>query len=100
MREHITYRYHQLFAEILRDRLGRREPATTEAASHGRAWFGVAASCSRPCRHAVSAEETELLAAVLDDAGGWRMIPEGRMDTLVDGALRTCRMSRSHAFRA
>ncbi len=31
------------------------------------------------------ADDEELLAAVLDEAGGWRMIPEGRMDTLVTG---------------
>ncbi len=26
--DHLTYRYHQMFAEILRDRLGRRDPST------------------------------------------------------------------------
>ena len=31
------------------------------------------------------AADEELLATVLDEAGGWRMIPEGRMDTLVAG---------------
>ena len=48
--------------------------------------------------HAVFADDEELLATVLDEAGGWRMIPEGRMDTLVAGSA-ICPMRRSRVSR-
>lgn len=35
--------------------------------------------------HAIGAADEEFLAVILDDAGGWRMIPEGRIETLLAG---------------
>lgn len=84
--QHITYRYHQLFADILSTRLKRQEPRVF-CGLHAMAarWFADRAQVQEAIRHAVLSEDTELLARVLDDAGGWRMIPEGRMDALVTG---------------
>ena len=84
--DHLTYRYHQMFAEILRDRLGRRDPSTYRQLHRMAAsWFTAAGRAAEAVSHAVFADDEEFLAAVLDEAGGWRMIPEGRMDTLVTG---------------
>lgn len=84
--EHITYRYHQLFADILTARLKRREPREfCRLHSVAARWFADHCQVLEAVRHAVSSEDSELLAQVLDAAGGWRMIPEGRMDTLVAG---------------
>lgn len=84
--QHLTYRYHQLFAEMLRDRLLRRDPATFRAL-HGRAagWFGRQGRVTEAVNHAVLSGDLELLATILDDAGGWRLIPEGRIETLIAG---------------
>jgi LuxR family maltose regulon positive regulatory protein len=84
--QHINYRYHQLFADILSTRLKRQEPRLF-CGLHALAarWFADQAQVQEAIRHAVLSEDTELLARVLDDAGGWRMIPEGRMDALVTG---------------
>ena len=84
--QHITYRYHQLFADILCSRLKRREPrAFRQLHAAAARWFADRAQVHEAVRHAMLSEDTELIAQVLDDAGGWRMIPEGRMDTLVTG---------------
>ncbi len=84
--QHITYRYHQLFADILCTRLRRREPRVfCQLHAAAARWFADRVQVHEAVRHAVLSEDTELLARVLDEAGGWRMIPEGRMDTLVTG---------------
>ncbi len=84
--QHLTYRYHQLFAQILRDRLARRDPATFHQLHRKAAnWFSSHGQVAEAIAHAIGASDEEFLAAVLDDAGGWRMIPEGRMETLIAG---------------
>jgi LuxR family maltose regulon positive regulatory protein len=84
--DHLTYRYHQMFAEILRDRLSRRDPALyRELHRLAATWFTAKGFAAEAVNHAVLAENEQLLANVLDEAGGWRLIPEGRMDTLVAG---------------
>lgn len=84
--QHLTYRYHQLFAEILRDRLLRRDPIMFRTL-HGRAaqWFNSQGRIAEAVNHAVLAADEALLATILDDAGGWRLIPEGRIDALILG---------------
>ncbi len=84
--QHLTYRYHQLFADILSARLQRRDPARfRQLHSLAARWFNDKGQVLEAVRHAILSEDTELLAQVLDHAGGWRMIPEGRMDALVTG---------------
>jgi LuxR family transcriptional regulator, maltose regulon positive regulatory protein len=84
--QHLTYRYHQLFAQILRDRLARRDPAVFHQLHRKAAnWFSSHAQVAEAVAHAIGASDEEFLAAILDDAGGWRMIPEGRMETLIAG---------------
>jgi LuxR family maltose regulon positive regulatory protein len=81
-----SYRYHQLFAEILRDRLARRDPAEFQRLHRLAAdWFAAHGMPVQAVNHAVLAADEAFLAKVLDEAGGWRLIPEGRMDTLVSG---------------
>ncbi|MET0534575.1 MAG: LuxR C-terminal-related transcriptional regulator [Steroidobacter sp.] len=84
--QHLTYRYHQLFAEILRDRLSRRDPSGFRQL-HAKAarWFSTQGRVTEAVNHAVLAADEELLANILDEAGGWRLIPEGRIDALVAG---------------
>src|SRR5882757_153816 len=84
--EHVTYRYHQLFADILSARLKRRDaPAFQRLHSIAARWFSARNQVLEAVRHARQCEDDDLLAQVLDDAGGWRMIPEGRMDALITG---------------
>lgn len=84
--EHITYRYHQLFTDILSSRLKRRQPARfRQLHTLAARWFAARNEVQEAVRHAVLAEDVELVAQVLDAAGGWRLIPEGRMDALVAG---------------
>jgi LuxR family maltose regulon positive regulatory protein len=84
-----AYRYHQLFAEILRDRLARRDPGEHRRLHRLAAgWFAAHGRPAQAVSHAVLADDEEFLATVLDEAGGWRLIPEGRMDTLVSGLSR------------
>lgn len=84
--QHLTYRYHQLFAQILRDRLARRDPALFRQLHRKAAlWFSSHGQVAEAVGHAIGAADEEFLAAVLDEAGGWRMIPEGRMETLIAG---------------
>lgn len=84
--QHLTYRYHQLFAEMLRDRLLRHDP-TAFRDLHAKAarWFSRQGRVTEAVNHAVLAADEELLATILDDAGGWRLIPEGRIDALIVG---------------
>ncbi len=82
----LTYRYHQLFADILSARLKRRDPARFRHLHCIAArWLNDRGQVLEAVRHAMLSEDAELLAQVLDHAGGWRMIPEGRMDALVTG---------------
>jgi len=87
--QHRTYRYHQLFAEILRDRLARRDPETFRSLHRQAAvWYCARGKPSQAVSHAVLAGDERLIAEILDEAGGWRLIPEGRMDILVAGLDR------------
>jgi LuxR family transcriptional regulator, maltose regulon positive regulatory protein len=84
--EHVTYRYHQLFADILSARLKRRDiQAFHRLHCIAARWFAARSQVLEAVRHARLSNDNELLAQVLDDAGGWRLIPEGKMDALVTG---------------
>lgn len=76
--ERQAYRYHQLFAEYLRERLVRRDKAQF-CALHRRAagWFLEQGDVAAALDHALQAEDNMLLATILESSGGWRLIPQG-----------------------
>jgi LuxR family maltose regulon positive regulatory protein len=83
---HVNYRYHQLFADILGSRLQRRDPERFRHLNRLAAqWYSQRNRVPEAVRHAQLSADSDLLAQVLDGAGGWRMIPEGRMDALAAG---------------
>ncbi len=77
--ERQAYRYHQLFAEHLRERLARRDTAQFRAL-HRRvaAWFAERGETAEAVSHAIQADDDAMLATILEDAGGWRLIPLGQ----------------------
>lgn len=77
--ERQAYRYHQLVAEHLRDRLARRDAAQFRAL-HRRAaqWFAERGETAEAVNHAIQADDDAMLATILEDAGGWRLIPLGQ----------------------
>ena len=84
-----AYRYHQLFAEFLRKRLARRDNAQFRALHRKAAhWFAARGREAEAVNHAAQTEDDDFLASILDDAGGWRLIPEGRMEVISHGLDR------------
>lgn len=75
-----AYRYHQLFAEYLRERLARRDLCQFRQL-HRRAaeWFNQRGHVAEAADHAIQADDDELLATILEEAGGWRLIPHGHI---------------------
>ncbi|WP_164844034.1 helix-turn-helix transcriptional regulator [Croceicoccus ponticola] len=78
-----AYRYHQLFAEYLRDRFERMAPDTC-ADLHGQLarWFADKDDTVEAVDHAIKSGQYELLGDIVDRAGGWRMIPLGAQGLL------------------
>ena len=74
------FRYHPLVAEFLIDRLLRLEGQNIEDL-HGRAakWFGAQGYLNEALSHATLALDEEFLATLLERAGGWRLILDGRI---------------------
>ena len=78
------YRYHHLFAEMLRSELRRREPDETEARLHARAsrWYAAHSDPDHAIDHAIAAGELERAGELI-----WLAFPEvsgrGRIATLV-----------------
>jgi LuxR family transcriptional regulator, maltose regulon positive regulatory protein len=76
------YRYHHLFAEMLRSELRRHEP-DAEAALHSRAsrWYADNSDLDRAIEHAIAADEVESAGELI-----WQAFPEvsgrGRIATL------------------
>lgn len=98
--ERRAYRYHQLFAEHLRDRMARRDSAQFRALHRRVAvWFAERNETAEAVSHAIQADDDDLLATILEVAGGWRLIPHGHQamverglaklpETLVAGSSR------------
>lgn len=82
-----SFRYHQLFAEYLRDRLARQDMAQFRRL-HGRAarHFAANGAISAAIDHALLAQDGALVAAILEEGGGWRLIPQGHL-AMVEAAL-------------
>jgi len=85
--EREAYRYHQLFAEYLRERLARRD-ATELHMLHRRLadWYGARGETAEAVTHAIRADDDNRLADLVEAANGWRLIPQGQQ-VLVERAL-------------
>jgi LuxR family transcriptional regulator, maltose regulon positive regulatory protein len=82
-----AYRYHQLFAEYLRERLARSDAALFRTLHHRAAlWFAGRGEVVDAVNHAIQASDGALIATTLEDAGGWRLIPQG-LQGLVERGL-------------
>lgn len=77
------WRYHQLFAEYLRDRLVGQDLARFRRL-HARAARHLAetGAVSAAIEHAMHAHDNALLASILEAGGGWRLIPQGYLATV------------------
>ncbi|PCI53277.1 MAG: hypothetical protein COB36_12615 [Alphaproteobacteria bacterium] len=81
--DRLTYRYHQLFAEYLRTRMERTQIATFKALHHKAAiWFSENRQIGKAVNHAIQTGDQTLIASIIDDAGGWRLFPKGRIDVI------------------
>ena len=77
------YRLHPLLAEFLRARLAQLD-AEAPREMHRRAatWFAQAQLLPEALRAAAAAGDAVLLARLLDRAGGWRLVVDGRIGLL------------------
>jgi LuxR family maltose regulon positive regulatory protein len=77
------YRLHPLLAEFLRARLAQLD-AEAPREMHRRAaqWFAQAQLLPEALRAAAAAGDAALLARLLDRAGGWRLVVDGRIGLL------------------
>jgi LuxR family maltose regulon positive regulatory protein len=92
------YRYHQLFADLLRDRLRRTQPERVpELHRWASEWYEHEEMTAEAFRHALAAEEMERAARLAEESAG-EMIRRGEMATLLRwlGALPD-KMVRSRA---
>lgn len=80
------YRYHQLFAENMRKRLARHDIAKFREL-HVRAarWFAEAGDVTLALNHATQAQDSVLVASILEEAGAWRLIPNGLQNVAEHG---------------
>lgn len=83
------YRYHQLFAEYLRDRLERADSVLFAALQRRAAdWFATRGQVTDAVNHATLAGDDLRLAEILEEAGGWRLIPQGLQGVVERGLAR------------
>lgn len=72
------FRYHQLFAEYLRERLAKRDREHYHALQQRAArWFADNGDIADAVNHAILADDHALLATIIDEAGAWKLIPKG-----------------------
>ena len=87
--ERREYRYHQLFAEYLRDRFERSDRAQFAALQRRIAsWLAERGQVAEAIDHAILSGDDLLMAAILEDAGGWRLIPQGLQGVVVRGLAK------------
>lgn len=87
--ERREYRYHQLFAEYLRDRFERSDRAQfAELQRRIASWFAERGLVADAISHAILSGDDMLVAAILEDAGGWRLIPQGLQGVVVRGLAK------------
>ncbi|MCA0240372.1 MAG: LuxR C-terminal-related transcriptional regulator [Proteobacteria bacterium] len=77
------YRLHPLLAEFLRARLAHTDAGAPQDL-HRRAarWFAGAGLLPEALRAASAAQDAALVAGLLDRAGGWRLVVDGRIGLL------------------
>lgn len=84
--ERSEYRYHQLFAEYVRDRFERSDRAHFATLQRRIAhWFAERGMVSDAINHAILAADNDLLAGIVEQAGGWRLIPQGLQGVIERG---------------
>lgn len=84
-----AYHYHQLFAEYLRERFMRADRAGYARLQVRLArFFSARGDITEAVHHAIMADDEALLADILEDAGGWRLIPQGVQGVLEAGLAR------------
>lgn len=79
-----VYRYHQLIAEYLRGRLAAQDMGKYRML-HGIAarWFCRHGNIPQSVSHCIQAEDHALLASIIQDAGGWRLMQSGLQEVAV-----------------
>jgi len=83
------FRYHTLFLDYLRDRLERHQPqSVSELHLRAARWYGDKGYLRQALDHALKGGGHDLAAQLVDDAGGWRLILDGRI-----GIIRKAVMS-------
>src|SRR3546814_11711007 len=76
--ERREYRYHQLFAEYLRDRFERSDRPQFAALQRRIAgWFAERGLVAAAVSPALLSGDDMVLAGMFEAAGGWRLLPEG-----------------------
>ncbi|MBL0914842.1 MAG: AAA family ATPase [Sphingopyxis sp.] len=87
--ERREYRYHQLFAEYLRDRFERSDRVQFAALQRRIAsWLAERGQTAEALDHAILSGDDMLVAAILEDAGGWRLIPQGLQGVVERGLAK------------
>lgn len=87
--ERREYRYHQLFAEYLRDRFERSDRVQFSALQRRIAsWLAERGQTAEALDHAILSGDDLLVAAILEDAGGWRLIPQGLQGVVERGLAK------------
>jgi len=87
--ERREYRYHQLFAEYLRDRFERSDRVQFAALQRRIAnWLAERGQTAEALDHAILSGDDMLVASILEDAGGWRLIPQGLQGVIERGLAK------------
>ncbi len=83
------YRYHQLFADYLRDRFERSDRTQFAALQRRIAgWFAERGDVTEAINHAILSGDDVLVAGILEEAGGWRLIPQGMQGIMARGLAK------------
>ncbi len=87
--ERREYRSHQLFAEYRRDRFERSARVQFAALQRRIAsWLAERGQTAEALNHAILSGDDMLVAAILEDAGGWRLIPQGLQGVVERGLAK------------
>lgn len=76
------FRYHPLVAEFLGDRLRRLGQDVRELHHRAARWFDDHGLLSEALAHAAQSLDQDLVATLLERAGGWRLILDGRISLI------------------